>query len=243
MEKMVKSEIIELLKDYNQEEVERFASYCIRMLQEKDKKTGWLKNSFMQTKSSNDMAVLYKRVANEWLVFDWIHIIIQNTWISYDYVALKNKMLLAYPESIIDVQLVSNKDTIEFSKESWKVSYSHKIWSPFDIEDKDIIWAYCVIKNIRWEFLTTINSKEIEKHKQVAKTTYIWNAWFKEMVLKTIIKKACKSHFNDIYAKILEEDDKQNDIELWTEKINEEKQKEKEKDLNSKYNLWESTKI
>lgn len=225
---MEKKEIIDLLQEFNQEEVEKFASYCVRIFKDD-------KNSFMKSKKASDMALLYKRVANEWLIFDWVHITLQSTWISYDYVAYKNKMLLAYPESLIDLQLVSNKDEIEFSKESWKIEYKHKIWSPFETKDEDIIWAYCVIKNKRWEFLTTINSEEIQKHKKVAKTSYIWNAWFKEMVMKTIVKKACKTHFNDVYEKILEEDDKQNDIDKWTEKINEEKAKEKELLLNDKY--------
>lgn len=228
---MNKKEIIELLQEYNSEDVEKFAAYCVRIFKEP-------KNTFMQTKKASDMALLFKRVANEWLIFDWVHITLQSTGISYDYVAFKNKMLLAYPESLIDVQLVSNKDEIQFSKESWKVNYTHKLWSPFEIKDEDIIWAYCVIKNKRWEFLTTINSDEIQKHKKAAKTSYIWNAWFKEMVMKTIIKKSCKTHFNDVYDKILEEDDKQNDIEKWTEKINEEKAKEKEDKLLNKYNLW-----
>ena len=235
---MNKQAIIDLLQDFNQEDVEKFASYCVRLYLEKDKTTKQLKNAFMQTKKAEDMAWLYKRVANEWLIFDWVHITLQNTGISYDYVAFKNKMLLAYPESLIDVQLVSNKDEIQFSKESWKVNYTHKIWNPFEIKDEDIIWAYCVIKNKRWEFLTTINSDEIAKHKKVAKTSYIWNAWFKEMALKTIIKKACKTHFNDIYEKILEEDDKQNDIEKGTEKINEEHEKKQADLLNNKYKLW-----
>jgi len=228
---MNKQDIINLLQDFNAEEVEKFASYCIRIFLDD-------KNAFMKKKKAEDMALLYKRVANEWLIFDWVHITLQSTGISYDYVAFKNKMLIAYPESLIDVQLVSNKDEVEFSKESWKVNYTHKFWNIFEIKDEDVIWAYCVIKNRRWEFLTTINKDEIEKHKKVARTSYIWNAWFKEMALKTIIKKACKTHFNDIYEKILEEDDKQNDIEKGTEKINEEKLKEKEKDLTSKYNIW-----
>jgi len=235
---MNKQEIIDWLKDYNTEEVERFASYCIRIKLEKKKGSTEFQNPFMQTKSSDDMIKLYKRVANEWLVFDWVHITLQSTGISYDYVALKNKMLLTYPESIIDVQVVNKQDNIEFSKDSWKITYFHKLWSPFETKDSDIIWAYCVIKNNRGEFLTTINSEEIEKHKKVAKTWYIWAAWFKEMVLKTIIKKACKMHFNDIYSKIIEEDDKQNDIEKWTEIITEEMQKEKEQKLLGKYNLW-----
>lgn len=235
---MNKQLIIELLQDYNQEDVEKFASYCVRLYLEKDKQTWKPKNLFMQTKKPEDMVWLYKRVANEWLIFDWVHVTLQSTWISYDYVAFKNKMLLAYPESLIDVQLVSNQDEIEFSKDSWKVNYKHKLWNPFEIKDTDIIWAYCVIKNKRWEFLTTINKEEIEKHKKAAKTSYIWNAWFKEMSLKTIIKKACKTHFNDIYDKILEEDDKQNDIEKGTEKINKEQEKKQADKLTSKYNLW-----
>jgi hypothetical protein len=60
---MNKVEIISLLPCFNQEEVENYASYCIRLFMED-------KNVFMKKKTSEDMAKLYKRVANQGLVFD-----------------------------------------------------------------------------------------------------------------------------------------------------------------------------
>jgi len=145
---------------------------------------------------------------------DGKHISIQSTGLSFDYVAYKNKMLMAYPESVIDLQLVYEGDEINFSKDSGKIVYSHKINNPFaNSKDRKIIGGYCVIKNKRGEFLTTLNSDELEKHRKVAKADYIWQQWFSEMALKTVIKKAVKYHFDDIFTDIVEEDNKENDIE------------------------------
>lgn len=233
---MDKNKIIELLKDYNPEEVNKFASYCLRIKLEKKRNSQELKNIWVQKKTSENMAELYKRVANEWLIFDWVHITLQSTWISYDYVALKNKMLLVYPESLIDIQLVYKEDEVHFSKNNWEVIYSHWISDPFNQKEDDILWWYVVIKNKRWQFLTTLNKEDIKKHRAVAKTDYIWKAWFKEMILKTLIKKACKMHFSDVFEKILEEDNQENDIEWGTEKINKEISENKEKEVLNKYN-------
>lgn len=211
--KFTKEWIMSLLKDYPEEDTEKFASYCLRIALEKTKeKTD--KNPWMQYKTNDNLAILFKRVMAEWLVFDWVHITLQSTGISFDHKALKNKMLLVYPESIIDVQLVFEWDEIEFSKENWSVKYSHKISNPFERKDTDVKWAYVVIKNKRWEFLTTLNAEEIEKHRKVAKTDYIWKAWYQEMCLKTIMKKACNQHLSDIFQNIIEIDNENSDIEL-----------------------------
>lgn len=211
----MKEEIIKLLSDVEQkEDVENFASYCLRLSLEKTK-DGKLKNTFMQYKKPAELANFFRRVMATGLVFDGKHITLQSTGISYDYIAYKNKMLLVYPESQIDMSLVFAGDTFDFRKESGKVFYSHKIADPFKAssKDADIIGAYCVVKNNRGEFLNTLNKLEIEKHRKVAKTDYIWKAWFGEMVLKTIIKKACKQHFDDVFTKIEEIDNENNDIE------------------------------
>lgn len=207
----MKEKIISILSDIEQvEAVENYASYCQRLLLEKTK-DGKLKNPFMQYKKPEELANLFRRVLADGLIFDGKHITIQSTGISYDYIAYKNKMLLAYPESKIDVSTVSDKDEFNFSKENGLVSYEHKIKEPFG--NNNIVGAYCVIKNNRGEFLTMLNMEEIEKHRKVAKTDYIWSAWFKEMVLKTVIKKACKQHFDDVYTKIEELDNENYDLE------------------------------
>lgn len=177
-------------------------------------KKGQRKNPWMDFKSDDDLVNYYMLARKAGFEIDGKHISIQSAGLSFDYVAYKNKMLMAYPESIIDLQLVYEGDDISFSKDSGKIVYSHKINNPFaSSKDKKIIGGYCVIKNKRGEFLTTLNSDELEKHRKAAKQDYIWAAWFNEMALKTVIKKAVKYHFDDIFTDIVEEDNKENDIE------------------------------
>ena len=209
---MNKKLIKEWLKDFNQIEVDNYIEYIEKIQTEKDKE--WkLKNIWMNYKKDEELILMFKKVANQWLVFDWKHIILQSTWISFDYISLKNKMLITYPESLIDVQIVYDWDEFDFAKENWKVNYKHKISNTFTRNESDIIGAYAIIKNKRWEFLTTLNLEEINKHRKVAKTDYIWKAWFTEMVLKTIFKKAVKVHFSDIFQEIETIDNENSDVE------------------------------
>lgn len=214
---MNKDDIIKLLPDYDSEKVEKFASYCIRLLLEKEKVDGkWTnnpKNPWMARKTAQEMATLFKRVAKEGLDFDGAHVTLQNTGISYDHVVYKNKMILAYPESKVDMALVYKGDGFAFSKESGRVEYSHQIANPFGQKDEDVAGAYCVIKNKRGEFLTTLSPDDIKKHRMKAKTDSIWKQWFKEMCLKTVVKKGCKQHFEDVYRGIEEMDNENYDLE------------------------------
>ena len=196
------------------------------------------KQKWASTKDENYFYLKYVQVKNEGLILDWKHITLQSTGISFDYVAYKNKMLLAYPDSKIDINLIYKWDDFNFSKKDWKVSYTHKIWDPFKQTDDKIVGGYCVIKNKRWEFLTLLSKEDFEKHRKVAKTDFIWKAWYKEMCLKTLFKKAIKVHFDDIYEDIEKEDNEQYDLEKFKEQIEKEqelKQKEKSEELKTKY--------
>lgn len=205
---------------WNWVEQNNFVSYIEKL--SKDNKQKYIVDKYTEAQ----LAEMFNSVKNQGLVFDGIHITLQNTGITYDYVAYKNKMLLVYPESTIDVSLVYAGDEIEFGKESGKVEYKHKIKNPFEQrKDEDIIWAYAVIRNKRWEFLTTLNKDELEKHRKTAKTDFIWKAWFAEMCMKTIMKKACKTHFWDIFTEIEEMDNQNYDVEnvnveiVWKDEI------------------------
>jgi len=209
---LTKEAILDLLKDENYEEAERFAAYCIRLLIEK--KDGKLKNPWMQTKKAKDLAQLFKRVKGEGLVFDGKHITLQNTGISYDYVAYKNKMLLVYPESVLDHGIVMEGDEFTTGNESGKVVYKHVIKDPFaNLTDQNFKGAFFFVRNKRGEHLTILTKEEIAKHRRAAKTDMMWKAWFKEMVLKTVIKKGVKYHYDDIFTGIEQEDNKQYDLE------------------------------
>jgi len=199
-QKSLKEQITALLENEDTEHVDAYSSYCQRIATETDKKTGQLKNPFMKTKSAKQLADLFKRVKKEGLVFDGKHVTLQSTGISFDYIAYKNKMLLAYPESMIDVGVVKTGDTFTLENEDGKIKYKLTIAEPFKTADSNSIeGAFCIIKNKRGEFSTLLSKEDIQKHKRVAKTSMIWDTWFKEMVLKTVIKKGCKYHYDDIF--------------------------------------------
>ena len=61
--------------------------------------------------------------------------------------------------------------------------------------------------------LIPLSKEEIDKHRKVARTDYIWKQWFTEMALKTLIKKACKQHFADVYENIEQIDNDNYDLE------------------------------
>lgn len=228
MTKTLFEEIKDTLKDdykNNLQEVWNFARWVNTFLKES-------RNVWAKWLSIDSWAELFKKVANEWMWFDWKHITYQKTGISYDYVAYKNKMLIAYPESIIDINLVYEWDKFEFKKEDWKITYSHNFTDPFSQKDESIKWGYCIIKNDRGEFITLLGKADFEKHRRVAKTDFIWKQWYKEMCLKTLFKKSTKAHYDDIFYTMESEDNKQYDVN----KIVAEDTEKKESDLKSKYN-------
>lgn len=230
MEK-INEQIIKILeKDFknNKQEVKNFADYVYKLQAEP-------KNTWAISRQANIWADAFKKVANEWLWFDGVHITMQSTWISFDYIAYKNKMLLVYPESKIDINIVYQWDEFEYAKIDWVITYKHKYKNPFWNTNDNIIWWYCIIKNKRWEFITILTKDEFDKHRQVARWDFIWKNWYKEMCMKTLMKKSCKTHFFDVYQVIEEEDNTQYDLTKlrWTKYT-----KNAFKELVNSFNEW-----
>lgn len=181
-------------------------------------KDGKLKNWWASQKDAQFWEDCWKVAENSGLDFDGKHLTITQNGLTFDYVAYKNKMLQVYPDSIIDCNLVYKGDSFAFEKENGKVTYKHIINDPFNHTKEKIIGGYCIIKNKRGEFITLLSTGEIEQAKKVAKTTSIWDNWYAEMALKTVIKKAVKFHFDDIYSIMEEEDNKNYDLDLIEDK-------------------------
>jgi hypothetical protein len=178
-------------------ETKRFISY-VDTINKKDKKGTDL--SFGM--SIQDMIKIYAKCATTGITLDGINGVFTGynrvfiTWVGY-----KNKVLSVYPESEFDTQLVRESDITSFAKESGSVVYSHTISNPFD-SNKGIIGAYCVIKNKRGEFLETLGKDDFEKMKAASLVSSTWDKWESEFWLKSVIKRACKRHFNDIVSDI-----------------------------------------
>ena len=209
---MNKENLLKLLE--GEKGSEEYASYLVALEKEKNKKTGQPKNPWIRFKTEQELVDLFHRVKNQGLMFDGKHVTLQARGITYDYIAFKNRMLLAYPESKIDVQLVYEGDEFDYAKINGDITYQHTPINPFSQTDDKVIGGYCIIQNKRGNFITTQTKADITKARKVAKTDHIWRSWFVEMALKTIIKKAVKFHFDDLYSDIIDEDNKENDVDL-----------------------------
>ena len=203
------------IRESDQIHIDNYITYLkfLENEKEKDKKTP--KNPWYQYLNEDQLIDLYKKVSADNVFIDGETITIGfrgKLLITYNYQAYKNLVLNVYPETTFDMQNVHEGDTFSFNKENGKVIYSHKINNPFDL-DKQIIGCYCIMKNSRGEFLETLNMQDIEKMKAVAMTKNIWNDWQSEMVLKSVIKRACKRHFRDIIVNVEKIDNENNDLD------------------------------
>lgn len=201
------------LSGYSVPEVDRYINYLKFLETDKDRE-GKPRNAWFKYLKDEQAIDLYKKVSIDNLFIDGETITIQfkgKVMVSYNYQAYKNRVLNIYPESKFDIQVVYEGDEFSFRKESGSVIYSHKLVDPFNTE-REIIGTYCIIKNNRGEFLETLNMTDIKKMKSVAKTQRIWDQWFSEMVLKSVIKRACKRHFKDITQNIDKIDNENYDL-------------------------------
>jgi hypothetical protein len=134
------------------------------------------------------------------------YVITGNAMYMPTYKAFKNKIYQVYPETVIDLQLIREGDDYKFAKESGSIIYQHNIGDPFTEVEPEIFGAYCIIKNKRGEFLETLNKSDYEEMRKSSKQPYLWDKWASEFWLKSVIKRACKRHFNDITSVIEEKD-------------------------------------
>lgn len=209
--KLIQAELKKLYPD-NLHEIITYCTYLDHIKNDRDK-SGKFKNPWLNYKTDNQLITYFCNVAKTGLFIDGRHITLLFTGISFDYVAYKNKMFKIYPDSLFDIGLVYKDDTFEFQKNSGTVKYLHQLNNPFEQTENDIIGAYCVIKNKRGEFLTVMSRSDMDKHRLLAKTNEIWKNWLSDMYLKTIIKKSCKMHFEDIYIDINTIDNENYDLD------------------------------
>ena len=191
------------LSQYAPERVSVFISYLKEL--ETAKKDNKVVNFWFASFTNEQALEVYKKVAMDNLYIDGTTITISSRGgkiiVTYNFQAYKNKLLNVYPESKFDIQIVKEGDYFNFEKVNGRVEYIHKINNPFK-PDAPIIGVYCIIKNSRGEFLETLDMEQIKKMRNVATTKVIWDAWESEMILKSVMKRACKRHFNDLVQNI-----------------------------------------
>ena len=112
----------------------------------------------------------------------------------------KNKVLQLYPGTVWDQQLVRKGDVFTISKQDGKISYSHVISDPFG--SQPIVGAYVLIKNKRGEFFESLNPEDYQKMRGQSKQMALWDKWSSEFWNKSVVKRACKRHFNDDFEEI-----------------------------------------
>lgn len=149
---------------------------------------------------SNTDDQLYTMAFKFWglgLVIDGINVVITGRGMALPtFHGYKNKVKQIYPDAKFDVQLVRGEDKVKFAKESGAVIYTHEIADPFS--EQPIKGAYCVISFGGEQYLETLNKEDYNKMKNSSKNPSTWEKWPSEFWLKSVIKRACKRHFNDI---------------------------------------------
>jgi len=193
----------EKLKDYDQSKVDIFISY-LKTLEEEKSNDGKIVNYWVKNITEDQFINAFKKVYETGLFIDGDSVTLtyrKKLVITYDYHAYKNKIIHTYPDTKFDFQIVYEGDLFSFKKESGKVVYSHTMANPFKI-DKKIVGGYGIVKNIRGEFIEILTKADIDKMQNTSKMQNIWNAWYDRMVLKSIIKRICSTHFHDITKSI-----------------------------------------
>lgn len=205
------------LSDFDEIKVNDLCNYIKSLKEDKNSKDNSFKCKWFSFLDSEKVANLFKKAVDDGLWIDGKHVVIENRGgkigLSYDYIAYKNKLLNIYPEAKIDFDVVYKDDDFSFQKKDGKVFYSHKLNNPFSNPDNDIVGSYCVIKIATGDFLVTLDRTEINKIRKKAKTDTVWNEWFKDMCIKSAIKKLVSKHFNDVYSGIIEEDNKDSNVD------------------------------
>ena len=135
------------------------------------------------------------------LVIDGVNVVITGRNMAMvTYHGYKNKVKSIYPDATFDVQLVREGDDFHVSKESGSVIYTHNFGDPFS--EGEIKGAYCIIKIGKQDYLETLNQRDYKEMKGGSKNKGTWDKWESEFWLKSVIKRACKRHFNDITVEI-----------------------------------------
>ncbi len=213
MEDKIKK-IKEGLKDLSLQKVEVYLAYLNNLWFQIDKDKKPVNQWWLEKLNADKFIFWFKKIDAEGLAIDGKHITINQRGLSLDYVAYKNKMLLVYPESRINFGVVYKDDTFNFEEKNGEVIYQHIRKNPFNKKDDDVIGAYCIIRNNRGNIIKIMDRAEIDKHRKIASTDMMWNKWFEDMVLKTVIKKACKVYFDDIVEGIDDVDNQDIDLDL-----------------------------
>lgn len=187
----------------NRELIDTSILYVQKKIAEKDRQTGKAKYQF-------DAGWLLQSIAeciDNGFALDGVNYVITgNKMYMPTYKAFKNKLYTVYPDTVFDLQLIREGDTYKFAKESGSVIYTHDLADPFEVNEHKIMGAYCVIKNARGEFLETLNLRDYKLMQESSKTPRLWDTWESEFWLKSVIKRACKRHFNDVTSAIEEKD-------------------------------------
>lgn len=202
-------ELKKLLQKEDSQKVNDLLNH-IEHLQTATKKDGSLRYKWHTFLEKDKVIELYKKALSQKLHIDGKHITIENRGgkiqLLYDYIAYKNRLLAIYPEAQIDFNVVYEDDDFSIAKKDGKVFYNHKINNPFNNKDKDVIGVYCIIKINTGDFFITLDRDEINQLRKIATTDYIWKDWFKDMCIKSAIKKIVNKHFDDIYREINDND-------------------------------------
>lgn len=159
------------------------------------------------------------------------------------------------PSVDFQVGLVFRDEPFEVDSKDGVDSYSHKVLVPFpqkDDFDKRLVGAYCYLSYEKsgrfYAKLQRLSEEDIIKIRSKAKTKAVWDEWFSEQILKSVVRRSCKIPFATVVNKLDEIDNESFDMEQptptpagstagskgatasWKDALNKEEEKRKEEE-------------
>ena len=104
---------------------------------------------------------------------------------------------------VVDAIYDSEKLTVSMTEKGYKLNHEKTC---FQSDAPVKVWFAHSFENNGFSQFLGMDNAEIEKRKKVAKTSFVWDAWKKEMSLKTVLLRLCNFYYRDLLGDLLSSD-------------------------------------
>jgi recombinational DNA repair protein RecT len=104
---------------------------------------------------------------------------------------------------VVDAIYDSEKFTVSMTEKGYKLNHEKTC---FQSDAPVKVWFAHSFENNGFSQFLGMDNAEIEKRKKVAKTSFVWDAWKKEMSLKTVLLRLCNFYYRDLLGDLLSSD-------------------------------------
>lgn len=101
---------------------------------------------------------------------------------------------------VVDAIYESEKFSVQMTERGYKLNHEKTC---FKSDAPVKVWFALSFENTGFSQFLGMDNAEIEKRKKVAKTSFVWDAWKKEMSMKTVLLRLCNFYYRDLLSDLL----------------------------------------